>query len=244
MKAIFKRELNAYFKTPLGYIFVGLFFAFCALMFFNFNMNKNTSIMTNYFTNICYVFIVIVPLLTMKMFSEERKQKTDQLLLCAPVKITDIVFGKFLSGLLVLGISVALTLIFLIVLAIYGNPPIIQSLVGYFGIMLYGAMLIAIGMFVSTLTQNQVISAVVTMAIVAVLSLFSAVNFDFTTALGGKVVFLGKFLNGAVNFIDINARFNDFAQGILNVVPIVYYLSITALFVLLTVRVIERRRWR
>jgi len=244
MKAIFKRELSSYFKTPLGYIFVGLFFSFCALMFFNFNMNKNTSIMTNYFTNICYVFIVIVPLLTMKMFSEERKLKTDQLLLTAPVKVTDIVLGKFLSGLVVLGISVASTLVFLLVLAIYGNPPVVQSLVGYFGIMLYGAMLIAIGMFVSTLTQNQVISAVITMAIVAVLSLFSAVNFDFTTALGGKVVFLGRFLNGAVNFIDINARFNDFAQGILNVVPIVYYLSITALFVLLTVRVIERRRWR
>lgn len=244
MKAIFKRELSAYFKTPLGYIFVGLFFSFCALMFFNFNMNKNTSIMTNYFANICYVFIVIVPLLTMKMFSEERKLKTDQLLLTAPVKVTDIVLGKFLSGFVVLGISVAATLVFLVVLVIYGNPPVVQSLVGYFGIMLYGAMLIAIGMFVSTLTQNQVISAVITMAIVAVLSLFSAINFDFTTALGGKVVFLGRFLNGVVNFIDINARFNDFAQGILNVVPIVYYLSITALFVLLTVRVIERRRWR
>lgn len=244
MKAIFKRELNAYFKTPLGYIFAGLFFAFCALMFFTFNLNANTSIMTNYFTNICYVFIVIVPLLTMKMFSEERKLKTDQLLLTAPVKVTDIVLGKFLSGLAVLGISVAATLLFLVVLGIYGNPPVIQSLVGYFGIILYGAMLIAIGMFVSTLTQNQVISAVVTMAIVGVLTLVGATNFDFTTALGGKLVILGRFLNGAVDFIDIGARFNDFAQGILNIVPIVYYLTMTALFILLTVRVIERRRWR
>lgn len=244
MKAIFKRELNAYFKTPLGYIFAGLFFAFCALMFFTFNLNANTSIMTNYFTNICYVFIVIVPLLTMKMFSEERKLKTDQLLLTAPVKVTDIVLGKFLSGLVVLGISVAATLVFLVVLGIYGNPPVIQSLVGYFGIILYGAMLIAIGMFVSTLTQNQVISAVVTMAIVGVLTLVGTVNFDFTTALGGKIVILGRFLNGAVDFIDIGDRFNDFAQGILNIVPIVYYLTMTALFVLLTVRVIERRRWR
>lgn len=244
MKAIFKREFNAYFKTPLGYIFVGLFFAFAALMFFTFNVNANTSIMTNYFINICYIFIVVVPLLTMKMFSEERKLKTDQLLLTAPVKVTDIVLGKFLSGLAVLGISVAATLVFLVVLAKYGNPPEIQSLVGYFGIMLYGAMLISIGMFLSTLTQNQVISAVSTMAIVGVLSFAGAARFDFTTALGGKLVFLGKFLNGAINFIDVNARFYDFAQGILNLVPIVYYLSITALFILLTVRVIERRRWR
>ena len=244
MKAIFKRELNAYFKTPLGYVFVGLFFAFAALMFFNFNINANTSIMTNYFVNLGYIFIVIVPLLTMKMFSEERKLKTDQLLLTAPVKVKDIVLGKFLSGLSVLGISVAITLVFLVVLAIYGNPPEIQSLVGYFGIILYGAMLISIGMFISTLTQNQVIAAVLTMAIVGVLTFSGSANFDFTTALGGKLVFLGNFLNGIINFIDVNARFYDFAQGVLNVVPIVYYLSITALFILLTVSVIERRRWR
>ncbi len=244
MKAIFKREFNAYFKTPLGYVFVGLFFAFASLVFFTFNMNANTSIMTNYFVNICYIFIIIVPLLTMKMFSEERKLKTDQLLLTAPVKVKDIVLGKFLSGLCVLGISVGATLVFLLVLARYGNPPEIQSLVGYFGIMLYGMMLISIGMFVSTLTQNQVISAVATMAIVGVLSFAGTLKLDFATALGGKLLFLGKILNGLINFIDINARFYDFAQGILNIVPIVYYVSITALFVLLTVRVIERRRWR
>ncbi len=244
MKAIFKREFNAYFKTPLGYIFVGLFISFASLMFFNFNINANTSIMTNYFAYICYIFIVIVPLLTMKMFSEERKLKTDQLLLTAPVKVSDIVFGKLLSGVAVLGISVAATLVFLLVLSIYGNPPIIQSLVGYFGIILYGAMLIAIGMFISTLTQSQVIAAVATMALVGVLSFVGAFTMDFTTAFNGKMLFLGKFLNGAVEFLNISERFHDFAIGKLNIVPIVYYLSITALFILLTVRVIERRRWR
>lgn len=244
MKAIFKREFSAYFKTPLGYVFVGLFLSFASLMFFTFNISANTSIMTNYFEYICYIFIIIVPLLTMKMFSEERKQKTDQLLLTAPIKVSDIVLGKFLSGLAVLGISVATTLVFLMVLGRYGNPPVIQSMVGYLGIMLYGTMLISIGMFVSTLTQNQVISAVLTLTLVAVLSFISVLNLDFTTALNGSLLFLGKFLNGAVNFLDVSTRFHDFAVGTLNLVPIVYYLSMTALFVLLTVRVIERRRWR
>lgn len=244
MKAIFKREVGAYFKTPLGYIFVGLFIAFASLVFFALNINANTSVMTNYFSILCFVFIVAVPLLTMKMFSEERKLKTDQLLLTSPVKVSDIVLGKFLSALTVLAIPVVFTLIFLVVLSKYGNPPIAQSLVGYLGIMLYGAMLISIGMFVSTLTQSQVISAVFTMAIVALLSLLGVFALDFTTVFSGKVLFLGKFLNGAIGFLDINTRFYDFAKGTLNIVPIVYFLSITALFVLLTVRVIERRRWR
>lgn len=244
MKAIFKREFNAYFKTPLGYIFVGLFIAFASVMFFTFNINANTSVMTDYFTMICYVFIVAVPLLTMKMFSEERKLKTDQLLLTAPVKVKDIVLGKFLSGLALLAIPVVFTLVFMIVLSQYGNPPIIQSMVGYFGILLYGAMLISMGMFISTLTQSQVIAAVFTMALVGVLSFAGSFALDFTTVFHGKILFLGKFLNGTINFLDINKRFYDFAKGTLNLVPMVYFLSITALFNLLTVRVIERRRWR
>ena len=244
MKAIFKREFNAYFKTPLGCLFVGLFFCFAAVMFFVFNINEKTAIMTEYFKYICYIFVVAVPILTMKMFSEERKLKTDQLLLTAPVNIGDIVLGKFLAGFAVLCISVASTLLFLFVLGIYGAPPVAQSLVGYLGVLLYGTMLIAIGMFISTLTQNQVISAVSTLAIVGVLTFISMTNFDFTGALNGKVLFLGKFLNSIVAFLDISARFYDFAKGTLNLVPVVYFLSITVLFILLTVRMIERRRWR
>jgi len=244
MKAIFKRELNAYFKTPLGYIFIGLFICFSSLMFFTYNLSAKTSIMTDYFTHISYIFIVAVPLLTMKMFSEERRLKTDQLLLTSPVKVTDIVLGKFLSGMSVLAVSIVFSLVYLVVLSIYGNPPVIQSLVGYLGILLYGAMLIAIGMFVSTLTQHQIVAAVSTMAIVAVLSLVGSANFDFTGAFNGNLLFLGKFLNGAVDFLDTNARFYDFAKGTLNLVPIVYFISLTVLFVVLTVRVIERRRWR
>ena len=105
-------------------------------------------------------------------------------------------------------------------------------------------MLIAIGMFISTLTQNQVISAVSTLAIVGVLTFIGMTNFDFTGALNGKVLFLGIFLNSIVAFLDISARFYDFAKGTLNLVPVVYFLSITVLFILLTVRMIERRRWR
>ncbi len=244
MKAIFSREFGAYFKSPLGYVFLGLFVSFASLMFLANTVSYGTSDMSNYFGYLCYVFIVAVPLLTMKMFSEERKLKTDQLWMTAPVKVSHVVLGKFLSGVAVLGIATAITLIFLVFLKLYGNPAIIQSLVGYVGIILYGSMLISIGMLVSALTQNQVIAAVGTLAVVGVLSFIPGMGFDFTGLFDGTFAILGKALNGLVEFLNINARFADFAKGTLNLVPVVYFLSITALFVLLTIRVIERRRWR
>lgn len=244
MKAIFKREFESYFKSPLGYVFLGLFLSFSSLVFFMTNVTYGTTTMTNYFLNNCYIFIVVVPMLTMKMFSEERKLKTDQLLLTSPVRISEIVMGKFLSGLAVLGIAVGATVLFLVFMKIYGNPAVAQSLVGYFGIVIYGGMLISMGMFISSLTQSQVIAAIATLALVGVLSFVGNINVDFTTLFDGTFLFVGKFLNGALVFLDINKRFTDFAAGTLNIVPLIYFLSITALFVLLTIRVIEKRRWR
>lgn len=244
MKAIFKRELSSYFKSPLGYVFLGLFISYSALMFMFSTVPYQTSNMGNYFISVCYIFIIAVPLLTMKMFSEERKQKTDQLWLTAPVKVSSVVMGKFLSGLSVLAIGVAATLVFLVFLALYGNPAVLQSLVGYVGMLLYGAMLIAMGMFISSLTQNQIISAVITLAAVGVFSIVPTMGIDFSGLFDGAFSFIGVALNGLLEFMDINARFYDFAKGTLNIVPLVYFVSITALFVFLTVCVIERRRWR
>ncbi len=246
MKAIFKREFESYFKSPLGYIFLGLFLAFSSLVFMMTNVLYQTAYMNNFFHTICYIFVIAVPLLTMKMFSEERKLKTDQLLLTAPVKVSEIVFGKFLSAVAVLGLGIVVTLLYLVFVKLYGQPVVAQSLVGYFGLLLYGGMLISIGMFVSTLTQSQVIAAISTLALVGVLSFVGnlTAGFTFTTLFNGAFSFLGVFLDGALNFLDISVRFADFAAGTLNFVPIFYFLSITALFILLTVRVIERRRWR
>lgn len=244
MKAIFKRELSSYFKSPLGYIFLGLFVAYSSLMFLFSTVPYQTSDMRNYFISVCYIFILAVPLITMKMFSEERKQKTDQLWLTAPVEVSSVVMGKFLSAFSVLAIGVLGTLIFLVFLAFYGNPATVQSLVGYIGILLYGAMLISMGMFISSLTQNQIISAVITLAVIGIFSIVPTMGIDFSGLFDGAFSFVGVALNGILSFIDINARFYDFAKGTLNIVPLVYFISITALFIFLTVCVIERRRWR
>ncbi len=244
MKAIFKRELSAYFKSPLGYIFLGLFVSFSALMFLFNTVPYHTSDMSNFFVTVCYIFIVAVPLITMKMFSEERKSKTDQLWLTAPVKVSSVVVGKYLSAFCVLAIGVVITFIFLAFLALYGNPAVAQSLIGYVGVLLYGAMLIAMGMFISSQTQNQIISAVITLAVIGILSIVPSVGIDFSGLFDGAFAFVGVALNGILYFLDINARLYDFAKGTLNIVPLVYFISITILFVFLTVCKIERRRWR
>lgn len=244
MKAIFKREFASYFKSPLGYIFLGLFWAFTALVFMLTNVANATTVMTGYFSTIVFIFIVAIPLLTMKMFSEERKQKTDQLLLTSPVSVTEIVFGKFLSGLSVLAIGVLGTVLYLFFMKIYGNPAALESLAGYLGVLLYGAMLISMGMYISSCTQNQVIAAVITLALVGIFSFVGSFAFDFSNLFNGAFSFVGSFLNGVIAFININARFADFASGTLNIVPLFYFLSITALFILLTIRAIEKRRWR
>ena len=244
MKAILKRELQSYFKTPLGYVFLGLFLAFSALTFMSTNVLQGITNMVGYFSTVCYIFVIGVPLLTMKLFSEERKQKTDQLLLTAPVRVWEIVLGKFLAALLVLGIGIGITLLYLAFMRLYGNPAVMQSLVGYLGVLLYGTMLISIGMLVSALTQSQVIAAIASLAIVGVLTFVGNLTIDFTLLFNGAFSFLGTFLNSVLSFININARIADFAMGKLNLVPLFYFLSMTALFVLLTVRVIERRRWR
>lgn len=244
MKAIFKREFASYFKSPLGYIFLGLFWAFSAYVFMSTTVANATTIMAGYFSAIVFIFILAIPLLTMKMFSEERKQKTDQLLLTSPVSVTEIVLGKFLSGFCVLAIGVFGTVLYLVFMKLYGNPAIAESLVGYIGVLLYGAMLVSIGMYISSKTQNQVIAAVVTLALVGVLSFAGNFAFDFSNLFNGAFSFVGAFLNGVISFININARFADFALGTLNIVPLFYFLSITALFILLTIRTIENRRWR
>ena len=233
MKAIFKRELSSYFKSPLGYVFLGLFISYSALMFMFSTVPYQTSNMGNYFISVCYIFILAVPLLTMKMFSEERKQKTDQLWLTAPVKVSSVVMGKFLSGLSVLAIGVAATLVFLAFLALYGNPAVLQSLVGYVGVLLYGAALIAIGIFVSALTESQVVAAV--LGIVVSLLVLYIDNFAAMIPV--------EWISSAVSALSFRGRFEAMAVGIFDVSNILFFISIAGIFLFLTERALERRRW-
>ncbi len=244
MKAIYKRELKAYFKTPLGYIFLAVFFLFSSLMFTLTNLMMQQTAMSSYFSNISMIFVFVIPILTMRLFSEERKSKTDQLLLTAPVRISEIVFGKFLAAATLLLIGVAASSLFIPVMELYGTPAIAESLIGYFGLFLMGLFFVALGMFMSSVTESQVIAAVSTLAIIFLVWLLGSVSLRFSEVLTGSLAWLGKALDWLLGFISINNRFYDFTLGTLNLVPVFYFLSLAGLFIFLTIQVIERRRWK
>ncbi len=233
MKAVFKRELRSYFSSPIGYVFVGIFFCVAGFMFTVYNISYQMGSMSYVFNNMTMIFLFLTPLLTMRLLTEDKKTKTDQLLLTAPVKVTSVVLGKYLSALAVLGISLATTLIFPIILGAYTTPAWGEMIANYMGFVLMGGAFIAVGLYVSSFTENQIIAAVVTFAALFLLYLSAG----FSTA------FQNVYVKSFVLWLSPETHYADFAKGIIDIEGVVYYLSIISAFVMLTAAHIEKRRW-
>ena len=178
MLAIYKREMRSYFTSPVGYMFCAIFFAVSGFLFMlNTVQAGEESNYAGYFSIILFLFIVIIPLLTMKLVSEETKMKTDQLLMTAPITLADIVFGKFMAALTMFGGSfIVSSAIYYIPLAMYGKPNLALYIGCVVGVFLVGSAFISIGIFISSLTENQFISAFGTIAAIVFLLFVSSLN--------------------------------------------------------------------
>ena len=236
MKAVFKKEIRAYFISPVGYAFLLVFSLISAAlltveMIYASQVNM-TQFFANFFTNNIMIFMFLIPILTMKLFSEERKAKTDQILFTSPVSTTGVVMGKFFAAFCIFAMAVAVTFIYVIIINLFSTVDFLMLLGNYIGLFLLGAAFISIGMFISTLTENQVIAAVISFAVMIIILLVHYVK-----------AFVSGFLVTAVDFISVIDRYMDFNEGLLNFSSILFFLSITGLFIYLTVRVIEKRRW-
>lgn len=233
MLAIYKREMRAYFTTPIGYVFVAVFLAVSGLSFGLTTLELQTTNLSIYMTIMMFAFIILLPLLTMKSFAEEKRTKTEQLLLTAPISLTSMVLAKYLAALSIFLGTLVVTSLYYIPLSIYGNP----NAAIFFGCMIalvfIGMCFIAIGIFVSAITENQFSAAAVTIAILAVLMLISFLN----TIIDSYVV------REVLSWISIYSRHTYFTYGIFDFSAMVYYLSICIVFLFLTVRIYERRRW-
>jgi|LSQX01.2.fsa_nt_gb ABC-2 type transport system permease protein len=233
MISIFKREIKAYFYSPVGYTFVGFFLLLSGYFFTAINLNQAWADLKPLFSNISFIFIFLVPILTMRLMSEERKNKTDQLLLTSPVSLTSIVIGKYLSAVFVFLVALLITIVYPVILYIYGSPSFGEILGSYIGFFLMGSAFISLGLFVSSLTENQIISAVASFGVLIMLWVIDWI----TTFIQSKM------LINIIEWISIFARYEDFSMGILSLSPIVYYLSFSTIFIFLTIRVMEKRRW-
>ncbi|MBQ2862648.1 MAG: ABC transporter [Clostridia bacterium] len=236
MLAIYKRELRSYFTTPIGYVFYSVFLAIAAVVcsFTTIKSSTPTTNVSRYFTAMLFVLVIVAPLLTMKLFSEEKKLRTEQLLLTAPVSITGMVFAKYLASLTLYASALLITSVNTIPLFVYAEPDGAIILGNYIAIFLVGSAFLAIGIFMSSLTENQLAAAVSTTAVLLVLLVISFAN----SAIDNYII------RSVLSWFSIYSRYSAFTYGIFDWVAVLYYLSISFVFCYLTIRVYEQRRWK
>jgi ABC-2 type transport system permease protein len=194
MIAIFTKELRSFFLTPVGYIFTGFFllisgFFFAAENLFPANPNFNGMLGT-----ITFVFMILVPILTMRLLAEESRQKTDQLLLTSPLNVTEIVLGKFFAAVTVLLFTVIITFIYPIILSCFGTIALPEIIGGYIGFLLLGSSFIAIGLFVSSFTENQVVAAVITFSFLLFIWVMDSLQQLLPGGIVSGIIFVSLFL--------------------------------------------------
>ncbi len=231
--AIAKKELTAYFQSPIAYIILVVTITIFNIFFFLIIDSNHEATLRDVFKIMEFLFVFIIPLLTMKTFAEEKASGTMEFLMTTPTTNTAIVFGKYLGCCIFFTMIMILTLMYYIIIEYFGSPDRMATFVGYFGIWLEGAMFLAIGLFISSLTRNQVVAAIC--SYVVLFLLYFCMSFIQYTQ-GATEVF--------VRYISTLTHAENFAAGLITTSDCVYYVS-TIIFCLVLTRVsIENRLWR
>ena len=232
--AIAWKETMAYFSTPTAYV-VGAMFLILTGMFFVFDVTSAfaEASVRGFISWASFFIVFLSPLLTMRLLAEEQKMGTLELLLTAPVRDWEVVMGKYIASFLTLLVTIALTSYYVALLYWFGDPDTGPMLSAYLGLILYGLAAVAVGLMASSLSSNQIIAAVIGMSVLLVLSFIDRVA-DIVSGTAADV------LNG----MSMTAHFEDFTRGAVDLSHVVYYLSLAAVFLFLTVRSLETRRWR
>lgn len=233
MGAIFKRELSSFFNSATAYIIMAVFFGFSGYFFVGTCFINNTSNLAYTFSNTLIIIIFLIPIITMKSFSEEKRQRTDQALLTSPASLFEIVMGKFLGAFTLYAICCMMFIVYGLVITFFVIPDWSVIICMTIGIMLLGGALIAIDIFISAMTESQVIAAIMGMAVGLLVYLLNTMTSMI------EVEWIAEILN-RISFINY---FSNFAYGLLDLSGIVFFLSIIALFNFLTIRVFENKRW-
>lgn len=233
MRAVLKREFRAYFRTPLGYVIIAAAYFFTNYYFYTYNLFGNTTDFSRLFKLLFSVILFLVPVLTMRLLSEEKRSHTEQLLLTAPVSRFGIVLGKYLAAVCVYLIAVSATVLDALIASAYGRVDWPCVMGNFLGLVLLGLALIAVCMFLSSLTESQVIAAVTGFSVSLFLTLVDAVSY----------VVKSRALQLLFSYLSFGERFEPFTLGIVDLGNVVFFLSVAALFVGFTTAGLERRRW-
>ena len=233
MFAIFKRELKAYFTSPLGYVFLAIFYAFSGLFFYIFSLSVGSTDISSVFLMMFIVLMVFVPLLTMRLLSEDKKQKTDQLILTAPVSLLSIVMGKFLAAYAIFAIGVAVMPVYGFVMSTFATVSWLPIWGNTVVLLLIGGIVVSICLFISSLTENQMIAAIGGFFINLMILLMNTL----------KSALPNGFLQDVLSSISVYSRYSEITNGIFSLSSLIFFVSVIFIFLFLTVRVLEKRRW-
>lgn len=286
MNAVFRHELSSHFHSLSAYVFGAFLLLFGGVYTMVMNLNNLMSNFEYVLANMAFIFLIIVPILTMRVLAEERRQKTDQLLYSLPISMTDVVLGKFAALLVMLLIPLAIIGLYPVVLSAFGNihfPTAYGAMLGFF---LLGAALIAIGLFISSITESQAVAAglcfvvmllnyyisdlatfvastafasfgafavlIVILALIIRLMTKSGITALLTAAIGEGLLLAGYLLNATafeglfptvMENLSLFDRFYVFVNGVFDLSAVVYFITVIALFLFLSVQSMERRRW-
>ncbi|MBQ7035669.1 MAG: ABC transporter permease [Clostridia bacterium] len=233
MIAVWKRELRSYLKSPVGYVYLFLYAILAGYFFSTYNLQKYSSEVYYYFYVSSYVLTLAIPILTMKLFPDERKNKTDQILITAPISITKMVMGKFLAAYSMFLISLIPSLIAMGFLFVFGNVEVGIMLGSYVALLLAGAAYIAVAMLMAAITESQIIAFIMGFFALLVFALCEVLK----SALNSNIV------DKIVNVLSVSSRFLNLSSGLFDFSSIFYFFSLTVVFLFLTIRVIDKRRW-
>jgi ABC-2 type transport system permease protein len=247
--AIAQKELRSYFASPIAYVIIGLFallFGYFFYAYLNFFVmqsqqmmmgggtpNINQQMIRMVLLNSAVIILFIMPMITMRTYAEEKRSGTIELLLTSPVTDVQIILGKFLGAMGLYAAMLAVTLLYMAILFVYGNPEWKPVATGYLGLLLMGGCFISVGLLISSLTKNQIVAGIVTFAVFLMLWVINWIgeNASQTT-------------REIVNYLSITEHFDDFARGVIDTKHLVYYLSFITFGLFLTVKSVDSERWR
>jgi ABC-2 type transport system permease protein len=228
-----KKEFKSYFDSPVAYVVIALFLLIAGWQFSTSLFLSNTADLRTLFSMQRFILLFFVPALSMRLISEEKRLGTIELLMTLPIKDWQLVLGKFLAAYLLVVITILLTLIHYITISILGQPDLGAAVGGYLGIILIVGVYLSIGIFTSSLTQNQIVAFIVSFVIIFTLFILRSV-----------IMFFPGFIASILEYLSIDYHFNNIARGVIDSRDIIYYLSMMFLFLFLTVQSLESRKWK
>ena len=235
MKAIYKRELRAYFQSVIGWLFCAATLFCVSLYFVSANLLSGYSNIAYALSSGAFLFLFSVPILTMRILAEERKQKTDQLILTAPIPVWKIVVGKYLAMATVFICAVVVVCFYPIIMSFFGTVNMAEAYVAVFGYTLYGLAGIAVGMFISSITESQVVAMVLSFVAMFITYMMSGITSMISST--------GNIATKILNCFDFGSRMEDFYNGVLSVTDTVYYFTVIGLGIFFTIQSIQKRRY-